>query len=367
MSDEADLSDVENTTDSNLSDVWDVNSDDDHDEKCIGDLPNLFDVKEDSHSDTLLGNISKKAEEKINHEWVNSSESADFSSTFVTPKLSNGRKKYRSPASKSSQLRRLLRFQEKLVNEKGLPKSRLQSKMDVTPGPDKQWHEKPPKCSKNLLTNFQGLEASPCFSRSPAPSTACTSSTTPSPNSSMSLHIAQSPGRTPVTTSQMPANGTGSYGAHAPQAQRVDYSPSNSLKPAVGLSNQDRNVEHVASGNGLFQCQSENTVSWESEFEGVKNIGDYPKVISSGHENLFSLSHSRYETDQRDILPPRIPSTTTPQTQSQWGGEWQTSVYPPMSEAFMSGYSVGLGVAAQVYCWGCNSFGVIVPSTALAH
>ena len=72
-----------------------------------------------------------------------------------------------------------------------------------------------------------------------------------------------------------------------------------------------------------------------------------------------------YETDQRDIFHEHPTSTTISQT--QWGGEWPTSFYPPMSEAWISGYNVGRGVAAQAYCWGCKSFGVIVPSTALVQ
>ena len=90
----------------------------------------------------------------------------------------------------------------------------------------------------------------------------------------------------------------------------------------------------------------------EGELEGAKN-GDYSEVISRGQEKIFTRSYSRYETDLKDTYHSDIPSSQM--------------FYPPMSEAWISGFNVGSGVAAQVYCWGCRNFGFIVPSTALAQ
>ena len=102
-------------------------------------------------------------------------EASTLARDIVTPKYESRPKKHLSPASKSSQFQWLLRFQEKLVKEKGLSRSRLQSKIDVhtcdvTPNPVKHCQDKRPKCTKNLLTNFQNLEANSCFNRSSAPS-----------------------------------------------------------------------------------------------------------------------------------------------------------------------------------------------------
>ena len=60
---------------------------------------------------------------------------------------------------------RLLRFQQKLVVEKGLPKTRLQTELDVTPGPDTSQHVKSAKFRKNLMADFEELESNteaPC-------------------------------------------------------------------------------------------------------------------------------------------------------------------------------------------------------------
>ena len=75
---------------------------------------------------------------------------------LVTPTKHEERpKKHRSPSSKSSQFQRLLRFQEMLTKDKGLPRSRLQSQIDfrpcVTPSAVRHRQEKTQKCTKNLF------------------------------------------------------------------------------------------------------------------------------------------------------------------------------------------------------------------------
>ena len=134
-------------------------------------------------------------------------------------------KRRRSPASKAGQMERLLQFQQRLVVEKGLPKTRIQTELDVTPGPDTVQHVKPANFRKNLLANFQELGSNteaPC----------------------------------PTFPSMTPAGG--------------------------------------------------NCV--ESKSDSVKCDSDYRKVVSSGHQNLSSLSHSRYESVHKDKITPHISS-----------------------------------------------------------
>ena len=50
----------------------------------------------------------------------------------------------------------------------------------------------------------------------------------------------------------------------------------------------------------------------ESKSNTVKCDSDYQKVVSSGHKNLSSLSHSRYESVHKDKITPHIPSVQSP-------------------------------------------------------
>jgi len=207
-----------------------------------------------------------------------------------------GSVKRRSPASRKKQMSRLLEFQEKLVSEKGLPKSRLQIRMarvkEVTPtSPPFLPHDTMPLCKENLIGDFTRLE---------------------------------SPDQKPV---------------HSPT--------SNSLKPAV------------AGVRGIQGCEKEGHVK-ESEMEKFQNDGAVLKVVSS-NQNSSMLSHPRSESDHWHQSVPTTSFST--QDTSKGGGE-QIIVNPQISEAWISGYRNGLGVAAQVFCWGCQNYGYIVPAIA---
>jgi len=78
---------------------------------------------------------------------------------------SDGRRsspKRRSPASRASRACRLLAYQERLVKERGFPKSRLQLELESemspsSPTPPIQHSPKPVRCRKNLSGEFQRL------------------------------------------------------------------------------------------------------------------------------------------------------------------------------------------------------------------
>jgi len=100
-----------------------------------------------------------------NHRKDNSYEPELFSpKTPVSSDASRSSAKRRSPASKASRVQRLLAYQERLVKEKGLPKSRLQLELEleVTPASPTQLvphSPKPALCRKNLSGEFQRIGA----------------------------------------------------------------------------------------------------------------------------------------------------------------------------------------------------------------
>jgi len=148
----------------------------------------------------------------------------------MTAPQTQSSKKRHSPASKAGQMERLLKFQQKLVVEKGLPKTRIQTELDITPGAETfQGHAMPSKCRKNLLVDFQELE----------------------PNTEAPC---------PTFPSMTQAGGN-----------------------CVGSKSESANCN-----------------------------GNYRKVVSSGHKNLSSLSHSRYESVQKDNISPHITSVQSP-------------------------------------------------------
>ena len=99
----------------------------------------------------------------------------------------------------------------------------------------------------------------------------------------------------------------------------------------------------------------------ESEMEKFQNNGTGLKVVSS-NKNSSMLSHSRSESEQGHQSVPLTPFST--QDTYRGGGE-PFHVNPQISEAWISGYRNGLGVAAQVFCWGCQNYGYIVPAIAV--
>ena len=221
--------------------------------------------------------------------------------------------------------------------------------MDLTPSPAKHCQEKPPKCTKNLLTNFQDLEANSCVNRSLEPSAGPTSGTKQS--------SAPSAGRNTGKNFQAIEASPCLYGAPAPFTAHTS-----GPTPTSNISNLfARSAGYSVNTIGQMPVNRVDTLEArvspgqkvEGEFEGVEKDSDYPEVISRGQEKIFTRSYSRYETDLKDTYHSDIPSSQM--------------FYPPMSEAWISGFNVGSGVAAQVYCWGCRNFGFIVPSTALAQ
>ena len=122
--DDSDLNSSDN------SDQWGSDSEEETPSEIIGDSPLLF-------SDTRA--LTSESEP-------------------MTAPQTPSPKRRRSPASKAGQIDRLLQFQQRLVVEKGLPKTRLQTELDVTPGSDTFQRVKPANFRKNLLTNFQELE-----------------------------------------------------------------------------------------------------------------------------------------------------------------------------------------------------------------
>ena len=136
-----------------------------HDFKCdcVGDVEKMSDVSDvnlsldggkQSDSETFHDNVND-ARDDVNHGWGSDSEEEIHSESvnMTAPRTPNFKKR-RSPASKRSQMSRLLQHQEKLVLAKGLPKSNLQTKLDLTPAQDVLQLDKSPICRKNLFSNF---------------------------------------------------------------------------------------------------------------------------------------------------------------------------------------------------------------------
>ena len=87
--------------------------------------------------------------------------------------------------------------------------------------------------------------------------------------------------------------------------------------------------------------------------DSLPNYTEQP-VVSSSQQN-YMLSRPRFvEQGYESVFQ-------SPSSQDSYmkGGE-QLSVNP-QSEAWLNGYRNGLGVAANVFCWGCLRYGYVVP------
>ena len=95
----------------------------------------------------------------------------------------------------------------------------------------------------------------------------------------------------------------------------------------------------------------------DSEMGGFQTNISNLKATSSSHQYISMLSRPRSELEngQQPILH-SFP------TQDTINREGELFVNPHISEAWLSGYRNGLGVASQVYCWGCRNYGYIVPA-----
>ena len=264
------------------------------------------------------------------------------SATLITPQ------KHRSPASKESQFKRLLQFQEKLVAEKGFPKSRIQTELEMTPpSPVKQGYGKP-KCSKNLLQNFHELNGDyqKVFSSGKNSSSLTHSRYEPHQKDNFSSNISsvssiQSPDNPAVqkpdfkegieaSPLQKPDFKEGIeaspslYGAPFPFTARTsgpittpNVISAISLKPAGGekcVDFVDRGVGHVKSEMGLPQSESVHT-------------------MARGKENS--------STRPGDVLP-NLQQTLSPHPQGQ---------FPPQGWIYNWG---------SIYCWSCQSYGFLL-------
>ena len=88
----------------------------------------------------------------------------------------------------------------------------------------------------------------------------------------------------------------------------------------------------------------------ESLSDGIPNNTD--QLVVSSSQEKFMLSHPR---SVEQVVQPSF----TDDTYMRGGKE--ISVNTQISEAWLNGYRKGVGFSAQVFCWGCNRYGYIVP------